>query len=137
MSADDINLRITGVEPGDEIAGARRLELRTTRGNIPIIVHAAETAGRAVLCISGAIGGYDGPGMLYARLGVELPRLGITVGRRNDRMPTEFGECVLDTIAGLTFLKGLEYQRAALIGHSFGGAVAINGGPPAPVVVTG
>src|SRR6202048_5270532 len=128
MSADDINLRITGVEPGDEIAGARRLEVPTPRGNIPIIVHAPETAGRAVLCISGAIGGYDGPGMLYARLGLELPRLGITVARLNYRMPNEFGECVLDTIAGLTFLKGLQHERAALIGHSFGGAVAINAG---------
>jgi pimeloyl-ACP methyl ester carboxylesterase len=136
MSADDINLRITGVDPGDEIAGARRLQLRTTRGNIPVIVHAADTPGRAVLCISGAIGGYDGPGMLYARLGLELPRLGITVARLNYRMPNEFGECVLDTIAGLTFLKGLQYERAALIGHSFGGAVAINAGTLAPMVTT-
>jgi alpha/beta superfamily hydrolase len=136
MSADDINLRITGVDPGDEIAGARRLELRTTRGNIPIIVHTAETAGRAVLCISGAIGGYDGPGMLYARLGLELPRLGITVARLNYRMPNEFGECVLDTIAGLTFFKGLQHERAALIGHSFGGAVAINAGTLSPMVTT-
>src|SRR5229473_1463262 len=136
MTGDDINLRITGVDPGDEITGAHRLQLRTTRGNIPIIVHAAETPGRAVLCISGAIGGYDGPGMLYARLGLELPRLGITVARLNYRMPNEFGECVLDTIAGLTFLKGLQYERAALIGHSFGGAVAINAGTLAPTVTT-
>src|ERR1700730_184542 len=100
-------------------------------------MHAAETPGRAVLCISGAIGGYDGPGMLYARLGLELPRLGITVARLNYRMPSEFGECVLDTIAGLTFLKGLQYERAALIGHSFGGAVAINAGTLAPMVTTG
>jgi alpha/beta superfamily hydrolase len=136
MTGDDINLRITGVDPGDEIAGARRFQLRTTRGNIPIIVHAAETPGRAVLCVSGAIGGYDGPGMLYARLGLELPRLGITVARLNYRMPNEFGECVLDTIAGLTFLKGLQHERAALIGHSFGGAVAINAGTLAPMVTT-
>jgi pimeloyl-ACP methyl ester carboxylesterase len=129
-------LRITGVEPGDEIAGARRLQLCTTRGNIPIIVHAGETPGRAVLCISGAIGGYDGPGMLYARLGLELPRLGITVARLNYRMPNEFGECVLDTMAGLTFLRGLQYERAALIGHSFGGAVAINAGTLAQMVTT-
>lgn len=130
----DINLRITGVDPGDEIAGARRLELRTTRGNIPIVVHSAETPGRAVLCVSGAIGGFDGPGMLYARLGLELPRLGITAARLNYRMPNEFGECVLDTMAGLTFLKGLRYERAALIGHSFGGAVAINAGTLTPMV---
>jgi hypothetical protein len=140
MSDDDLSLSIIGVEEdtesGREIAGARRLKLRTTRGDIPIIVHAAETPGRAVLCISGALGGFDGPGMLYVRLGQELPRLRITVARLNYRMPNEFGECVLDTMAGLTFLKAMRYERAALIGHSFGGAVAINAGTLAPPMVS-
>ncbi len=136
MSDDELSLHIIGVEPGDEIVGARSLKLRTTRGEISLIVHAAEAPGRAVLCISGAIGGFDGPGMLYARLGVELPPVGITVMRLNYRMPNEFGECMLDTMAGLTFLKALQYERAALIGHSFGGAVAINAGTLAPMVAT-
>jgi pimeloyl-ACP methyl ester carboxylesterase len=150
MSDDDLSLRIIGVEPGDdggaEIAGARSLRLRTTRGEIPIIlhepevhepeVHAAVTPGRAVLCISGALGGFDGPGMLYVRLGRELPPLGIALVRLNYRIPNEFGECVLDTMAGLAFLKAMQYERAALIGHSFGGAVAINAGTLAPIVTT-
>ena len=66
MSDDEVSLRIVGVDQGDEIAGARQLKLRTTRGEIPIIVHAAETAGGAMLCISGAIGGFDGPAKLRA-----------------------------------------------------------------------
>jgi pimeloyl-ACP methyl ester carboxylesterase len=136
MSDDELSLRIIGIDQGDEVAGARQLKLRTTRGEIPIIVHAAETPGRAVLCISGAIGGFDGPAKLYARLGLELPPLGITVARLNYRMPNEFGECVLDTMAGLTFLKAMQYERAALIGHSFGGAVAINAGTLSPIVTT-
>jgi len=44
------------------------------------------------------------------RLGQELPALGITVVRLNYRMPNEFGECVLDTMAGLTFLKAMQYD---------------------------
>jgi pimeloyl-ACP methyl ester carboxylesterase len=141
MSDDELNLRIIGLEPGEEIAGARHLKLRTTRGEIPIIVHAPDAQaaggpGRAVLCISGALGGFDGPGMLYVRLGRELPSIGITVARLNYRMPNEFGECVLDTMAGLTFFKAMQYERAALIGHSFGGAVAINAGTLAPLVTT-
>jgi pimeloyl-ACP methyl ester carboxylesterase len=150
MSDDDLSLRIIGVEPGDdggaEIAVVRSLRLRTTRGEIPVIlhepevhepeVHAAVTPGRAVLCISGALGGFDGPGMLYARLGQELPPVGITVVRLNYRIPNEFGECVLDTMAGLALLKAMQYERAALIGHSFGGAVAINAGTLAPIVTT-
>jgi pimeloyl-ACP methyl ester carboxylesterase len=136
MSDDELSLRIVGIEPGGEIAGARSLRLRTTRGEIPIIVHAADAPGRAVLCISGAIGGFDGPGKLYVRLGQDLPPTGITVVRLNYRMPNEFGECVLDTMAGLAFLKAMQYERAALIGHSFGGAVAINAGTLAPMVTT-
>jgi alpha/beta superfamily hydrolase len=136
LGDDEINLRILGVEPGEEIAGARRLELRTTRGDIPLILHGTETPGRVALCICGAIGGYDGPAMLYPRMGLALPRLGIGVARLNYRMPNDFGECVVDTMAGLTFLKGVGYGRAALVGHSFGGAVAINAGTLSPAVAS-
>jgi alpha/beta superfamily hydrolase len=136
MSEDALEMRILGVDPEDEIAGARKLHLRTTRGVIPIIMHAAENASRAVVCVSGAIGGFDGPAMLYARLGLIFPRVGLAVARINYREPNEFDECLLDTLAALTFLKGMKHERAALIGHSFGGAVAINAGTISPVVTT-
>lgn len=135
--SDDINLRITGVEPGDEIAGARRLVIRTTRGGIPMLLHAAAEPRRAVLCVSGAMGGLDGPAAhLYARLGLALPKLGIAVARLDYRAPGEFAECLVDAMAALTFLRGVEYQRVATLGHSFGGAVAINAGTLAPAVTT-
>ena len=136
--ADDeqLDMQILGVEPGDEVAGARKLHIRTTRGAIPVVMHSAESASRAVLCVCGAIGGFDGPAMLYPRLGLDLPRAGFSVARMNYRMPNEFDECLLDTIATLTFLKGVGHQRAALIGHSFGGAVAINAGTLTPLVTT-
>jgi uncharacterized protein len=133
MTDENLDLRILGVDPGDEIAGARKLTLRTNRGAIPIVIHAAESASRAVVCISGAIGGFDGPAMLYPRLGLELPRKGLAVARVNYRAPNDFDECLLDTLAALTFLKGTGHRRAAIIGHSFGGAVAINAGTLSPV----
>jgi alpha/beta superfamily hydrolase len=136
MSEDALEMRILGVDPEDEIAGARKLHLRTTRGVIPLIMHAAKNASRAVLCVSGAIGGFDGPAMLYARLGLIFPRLGLAVARMNYREPNQFDECLLDTLAALTFLKGMKHERAALIGHSFGGAVAINAGTISPVATT-
>jgi alpha-beta hydrolase superfamily lysophospholipase len=134
--SDGINLRITGIDPGPEVAGARWLQIQTTRGPIPMILHAAAEPGRAALCVSGAIGGYDGPSMLYAKLGLNLPKQGMSIARINYREPNEFGECVLDTMAALAFLKGTGYQRAAIIGHSFGGAVAINAGTLSPTVST-
>ncbi len=133
---EGVTLKITGVEPGDEIAGARKITIATTRGAIPLVLHSAPDKGRAVLCVSGAIGGYDGPSMLYPRLGLEMPRRGLTIARLDYRAPNEFGECLLDAMAALTFLGGIGNQRVALIGHSFGGAVAINAGTLSPIVTT-
>ena len=136
MAEDDLQMRILGVDPGDEVAGARRLYLRTSRGPIPVIMHAAENASRAILCVCGAIGGFDGPALLYPRLGLIMPQISFAVARMNYRKPNEFDECLLDTVATLTFLKGMGHERAALIGHSFGGAVVINAGTLSPVVTT-
>jgi pimeloyl-ACP methyl ester carboxylesterase len=134
--SDGIKLRILSVEPGDEIAGARKVTISTTRGPIPLILHSAPEAGRAALCVSGAIGGFDGPAMLYPRLGLELPTSGVSIARLDYRAPNEFSECLLDAMAALTFLGGIGHQRAALIGHSFGGAVAINAGTISSIVTT-
>src|SRR5258708_34583281 len=131
-----VTLRITRVEPGDEIAGARKVTINTTRGAIPLMLHSAREKGRAVLCVSGAIGGFDGPSMLYPRLGLEMPKRGLTIARLDYRAPNEFGECLVDAMAALTFLGGIGNQRVALIGHSFGGAVAINAGTLSPIVTT-
>jgi alpha-beta hydrolase superfamily lysophospholipase len=133
---EGVTLRITGVEPGDEIAGARKITIATTRGAIPLVLHSAAEKGRAVLCVSGAMGGFDGPSMLYPRLGLEMPKRGLTIARLDYRAPNEFGECLVDAMAALTFLGGIGNERIALIGHSFGGAVAINAGTLSPIVTT-
>jgi len=133
---EGLTLRITGVEPGDEIAGARKVTIATTRGSIALVMHSAPKKGCAVLCVSGAIGGFDGPSMLYPRLGLEMPKRGLTVARLDYRAPNDFGECLIDAMAALTFLRGSGHQRVALIGHSFGGAVAINAGTLSRVVTT-
>ena len=133
---DQINLKILGIEPGEEIAGGQHLTIRTTRGPIPMIFHPAPVPGRAALCVSGAMGGVDGPSKLYVRLGQELPAAGIGVARIDYREPNEFGECMLDALAGVSFVRAMRYQSAALIGHSFGGAVAINAGTLGPIVST-
>jgi alpha/beta superfamily hydrolase len=134
--SDQIGLKILGVEPTAEIDGAQHLTINTTRGPIPMIFHPAAEPNRAALCVSGAIGGVDGPAKLYPRLGRELPIAGIAVARIDYRAPNEFGECMLDALAGLSFLRAIHCGRAALIGHSFGGAVAINAGTLAPIITT-
>ncbi len=136
MAEEELGIRILRVDPGQEIVHARTIQLRTTRGEIPLIMHSHQTQSRAVLCVSGARGGFDGPALLYARLGRDLPSQGIVVARMSYRLPDEFDECLLDTMAALAFLQGVGVERVALIGHSFGGAVAINAGIRSPLVVT-
>ncbi|HXW85205.1 MAG TPA: hypothetical protein VEJ86_12410 [Candidatus Binataceae bacterium] len=134
--SDDLQLRITGIEAGEELDGARRLLIKTTRGPIRLLMHGTAGVTRAVLCVSGAIGGFNGPARLYERLGRELPVTGTAVARLDYRAPNEFGECLVDTLAGLSVLRGTGHHSTALIGHSFGGAVAINAGTLAPQVAT-
>jgi alpha-beta hydrolase superfamily lysophospholipase len=134
--SDELSLSITGVEPQIEIAGARRVLLATTRGKILLILHSAEKAERAAVCLGGASGGIDGPAMLYPRLGLAARAMGLSVVRLGYRMPGEMAECVLDTMAALSFLKGTGHQRAALIGHSFGGGVAIAAAALNPMAAT-
>jgi fermentation-respiration switch protein FrsA (DUF1100 family) len=133
---DELSLSITGVEPEVEIAGARRMVLATTRGRIGLILHGAENAQRGAICLGGASGGVDGPAMLYARLGQHSRSLGLSVMRLRYRIPNDMAECALDTMAGISFLKGTGYQRVALIGHSFGGGVAIATATLNPMVAT-
>ena len=54
--------------------------------------------------------------------------------RLHYRKPGEFFECVLDVLAGVSFLRGVGAGDIALVGHSFGGAVVIKAGEIAPQV---
>ena len=43
-------------------------------------------------------------------------------------------ESVLDTMAGISFLKGTGHTEIVLVGHSFGGAVVISAAPFSPLI---
>ncbi len=78
----------------------------------------------------GARGGLTGPAnRIYAGLADELLTDGITSLRVDYRQPRVLMESVMDTLAGVSFLKGLGYRSVALVGHSFGGAVVITAAP--------
>ncbi|MBI4233419.1 MAG: alpha/beta fold hydrolase [Chloroflexi bacterium] len=89
-----------------------------------------------VVWVWGARGGFEGPaGGIYGVLAEELLAEGITSLRLDYRDPRALHESVLDTLAGVSFLKGIGCGRVALVGHSFGGAVVIAAAPFSPVVV--
>jgi alpha/beta superfamily hydrolase len=123
----DLDLRLLRVaaQPLDD-SGALRVLLDTTRGQIEGVLHPVEGGTSAVVCVGGAMGGLDGPAdRLYARLPLLLTSAKVTVLRLEYRKPNDFEECVLDTLAGCSFMKGIGATDLALVGHSFGGAVVI------------
>jgi alpha/beta superfamily hydrolase len=126
---DFLSIQLLNVAARQISASLFHVALQTSRGEIPGLLHPCEGGTGAVVWVSGAIGGLDGPAdKLYARLGEGLVAEGITSLRLNYRVPGELDECVLDTLAGVAFLKGIGAERIALVGHSFGGAVVISAG---------
>lgn len=106
--------------------GLEHLELYTERGLLSVLWHGPAEATRAVVCVGGAMGGMLGPdGGLYQRLGGALAEQGIGVLRVSYRKPNDLDRCVHDTLAVMELAARHGGQRFAVLGHSFGGAVAI------------
>lgn len=136
QSAADLDLRIlnVGASPTDD-PGTLEILLQTSRGDIHGMLHPVEGGTGAVVCVGGAMGGIDGPAdRLYTRLPALLSAGQVTVFRVDYRQPNDLEECVLDVLAGCSFLKGIGASGVVLVGHSFGGAVVIKAGELAPIV---
>jgi hypothetical protein len=126
----DLTLSILGVRtvPGD-VAGEMTVVLNTTRGEITTHLRPCEGRTGCVIFLGGAGGGVRGPANhIYETIGEELVAAGVTSLRVEYREPGEFEECVVDALAGTSFLKGIGATEAVVVGHSFGGAVAIKAG---------
>ena len=121
---------IRAVEYGPPHEGdmGRGVVLTTGLGEVHAILHEASPIGdKAALWVWGARGGYAGPADgIFGTLAEQFTPHGITSLRLNYRQPGVYAECVLDALCGLQFLKQLGCSRVALVGHSFGGAVAIS-----------
>lgn len=129
-----LSLRRVAAAPGEQ-DGSFRVLLETSRGEIEGIFHPVEGGTAAAICVGGAMGGLDGPAdKVYARLPALLAPAGVTVLRLTYRQPNQFEECVLDVLAGCSFLRGIGAVNAVLVGHSFGAAVVIKAGQIADLV---
>jgi hypothetical protein len=131
----DLELAIEGVAAHPEHDGNLRVLMATSRGEIRAVLHPCGEAPGAAIYVGGARGGFEGPANdLYGRLANRLrPRLSGL--RLHYRRPGDFEECVLDVLAGVSFLRGFGAGPIALVGHSFGGAVVIKAGELSEPVV--
>ncbi len=108
--------------------GQTEVVLTTSNGNIRGILHLANGDG-GIIWVCGALGGLDGPSFgIFRTLSEELVKEGLTSFRLDYRFPGELEDCITDVVAGAYYLGELNVEKVALVGHSFGGAVAIQAG---------
>lgn len=106
--------------------GLRHMELFTMQGLLTVLWHGPVEADRAVIMVGGAMGGLLGPAEgLYHDLGVALGAQGIASFRVSYRAPNDFGRCVHDALGVTDIAARQGARRFVTVGHSFGGAVAV------------
>ena len=87
----------------------------------------AEERGVGVVWAAGARGGFDGPADgMYGRLAERLAERGAASLRVGYRHPGNLDESTLDLLVGAWHMANAGYPRIALVGHSFGGGVALS-----------
>ena len=111
------------VEVGPDL---RHLELFTMQGLLTVLWHGPPDAEGVVVALGGAMGGLLGPADgLYHDLGCRFADDGIATVRVSYRAPNDFGRCVLDALAVADLAARGGARRFVTMGHSFGGAVAV------------
>src|SRR5829696_6834500 len=110
--------------------GLRHHEVYTRRGLLTVLWHEPPTgvvaAGAALVLCGGAMGGLLGPaGGLYQRLGETWGARGVPVLRVSYRQANDLDTCCLDVAAAVQLAVGTGAERVVVMGHSFGGAVAV------------
>ena len=106
--------------------GLDHLELYTSSGLLTILWHGPADASHVVVAVGGAMGGLLGPdGGLYQRLGRRLADDGMGLVRVSYRRPNDLSACIHDTVAAMELAGRHGASRFVTLGHSFGGAVAI------------
>jgi hypothetical protein len=109
--------------------GLMHHEWYTMSGLLTMLWHGPADAERVVVACGGAMGGLLGPcDGLYQRLGEGLADEGIAMIRISYRRPNDLPACVDDLLiaAGTAARQGA--RRVITVGHSFGGAVAVQAG---------
>jgi pimeloyl-ACP methyl ester carboxylesterase len=104
----------------------RHIEVYTMDGLLSLFWHGPSEAQDVVLACGGAMGGVLGPAdALYQDLGVRLAESGVGTIRVGYRAPNDITKCVHDLVAAADLATRSGAQRFITMGHSFGGAPAL------------
>ena len=115
-------------------------EAYTARGVLTLVTHepVGDAVPAAIVACGGALGGVHGPGhALYHELGERWASRGVRVVRVGYREPNELDQCAHDVACGVELARDAGAERVVVMGHSFGGAVAVRVAVVMPVSVAG
>lgn len=131
-------LGVVAMEPGPlERDGYRPVMVRTTRGPLALRHYASLRPFAGVVWLGGVGGGWDTPARdMYPRLCRELLAEGVSSCRVRYRDPHSTTEALLDALVAVELLHQSGCARIATVGHSMGGAVAIQTALNARAVTT-
>jgi hypothetical protein len=120
-------LRVLAIQEVAIDEALRHVEIYTQGGLLSLFWHGPAEAQSVVIACGGAMGGVLGPARgLYHDLGTALAARGIGTIRVGYRQPNRLEACTLDLGAAADVANRSGAERFVLIGHSFGGAVAVN-----------
>ncbi|MFM8855946.1 MAG: alpha/beta hydrolase [Actinomycetota bacterium] len=114
-------------------ASLRHVELFTLRGLVTLMWHEVPApisrGPGAIVACGGAMGGLLGPADgLYQEIGERWSSRGVPVVRVSYRRPNDLDACCLDVAAAVQMTIEAGAERIVVMGHSFGGAVALRVG---------
>ena len=119
-------LEVLATQDVEVAPDVHHVELFTMRGLLTLLWHGPRPCEDVVLACSGAMGSLLGPADgLYHDLGNELTSQGIATVRVGYRRAGDLGRCVHDLAAAAQLAVGEGARHFVTVGHSFGGAVAI------------
>ena len=131
----DTGIQVTGYETGGSVEEeGEGVLIHTNQGDISGLFYRAPSSEGAVLW-AGAWSGGNRISPIAKSVGQELVQEGIASLILRYRNPRELPPCIRDTEAGVSFLCELDFQRIALVGHSFSGAVVISVAPLSQAVI--
>ena len=110
-----------------ETPGQFVVTLQTNHGDLEAVFLPCEGKTGCLIFI-----GDEGAEGVYRQLSEDLVASGVTSLRIRPRVPGEFTDTLLDTLAACSFLKGLGGESAVIVGHSYAGAVAVRAGTISP-----
>jgi pimeloyl-ACP methyl ester carboxylesterase len=122
-------LGVLGIQDVEIRPDLHHLEIYTAGGLVAVLWHGPRDAHDVVVACGGAMGGLLGPANgLYHDIGTTFVERGIATLRVDYRRPNDLDACVHDLAAVADLAWHQAARRFVTMGHSFGGAVAIQAG---------